>query len=71
MKKNNQNKNWHLGLLKQRYTSLSIAVFLLGGVSGVVGSNRVLAKDDVLKIAQCPAATKENAKRIFDKGMKL
>jgi CHAT domain-containing protein/uncharacterized protein HemY len=71
MKKNNQNNNWLLGLLKHRYTSLSIAVFLLCGVSGVVDSNRVLAKDDLLKIAQSPAATKENAERVFDEGMKL
>jgi CHAT domain-containing protein/Tfp pilus assembly protein PilF len=71
MKKNNQNNNWLLGLLKHRYTSLSIAVFLLCGVSGVVDSNRVLAKDDLLKIAQSPAATKENAERLFKEGMKL
>ena len=71
MKKNNQNNNWLLGLLKHRYTSLGIAVFLLCGVSGVVDSNRVLAKDDLLKIAQSPAATKENAERVFDEGMKL
>ena len=71
MKKNNQDNNWLLGLLKHRYTSLSIAVFLLCGVSGVVDSNRVLAKDDLLKIAQSPAATKENAERVFDEGMKL
>ncbi|MDM3845653.1 MAG: tetratricopeptide repeat protein [Aphanizomenon gracile PMC638.10] len=68
MKKNNQNNNWLLGLLKHRYTSLGIAVFLL---CGVVDSNRVLAKDDLLKIAQSPAATKENAERVFDEGMKL
>jgi len=70
MKKNNQDNNWLLGLLKHRYTSLSIAVFLLCGVSGVVDSNRVL-KDDLLKIAQSPAATKENAERLFEEGMKL
>ena len=71
MKKNNQNNNWLLGLLKHRYTSLGIAVFLLCGVSGVVDSNRVLAKDDLLKIAQSPAATKENAERLLEEGMKL
>jgi CHAT domain-containing protein len=71
MKKNNQNNNWLLGLLKHRYTSLSIAVFLLCGVSGVVDSNRVLAKDDLLKIAQSPAPTKENAERVFNEGMTL
>ncbi|MDM3858078.1 MAG: tetratricopeptide repeat protein [Aphanizomenon gracile PMC649.10] len=71
MKKNNQNNNWLLGLLKHRYTSLGIAVFLLCGVSGAVDSNRVLAKDDLLKIAQSPAATKENAERVFNEGMKL
>ncbi len=71
MKKNNQENNWLLGLLKHRYTSLGIAVFLLCGVSGAVDSNRVLAKDDLLKIAQSPAATKENAERLFKEGMKL
>jgi CHAT domain-containing protein/uncharacterized protein HemY len=71
MKKNNQNNNWLLGLLKHRYTSLSIAVFLLCGVSGVVDSNRVLAKDDLLKIAQSPGATKKNAERLFEEGMTL
>jgi tetratricopeptide (TPR) repeat protein len=71
MTKNNQNNNWLLGLLKHRYTSLGIAVFLLCGVSGAVDSNRVLAKDDLLKIAQSPAATKENAERLFEEGMKL
>jgi CHAT domain-containing protein/Tfp pilus assembly protein PilF len=71
MKKNNQNNNWLLGLLKHRYTSLSIAVFLLCGVRGVVDSNRVLAKDDLLKIAQSPAPTKENAERVFNEGMTL
>ena len=71
MKKNNQENNWLLGLLKHRYTSLSIAVFLLCGVSGAVDSNRVLAKDDLLKIAQSPAATKENAERLLEEGMKL
>jgi tetratricopeptide (TPR) repeat protein len=71
MKKNNQNNNWLLGLLKHRYTSLGIAVFLLCGVSGAVDSNRVLAKDDLLKIAQSPAATKENAERVFNEGMRL
>ncbi len=71
MKKNNQNNNWFLVLLKHRYTSLSIAVFLLCGVSGAVDSNRVLAKEDLLKIAQSSAATQENAVRVFDEGMKL
>ena len=71
MKKNNQDNNWLLGLLKHRYTSLGIAVFLLCGVSGVVDSNRVLVKDDSSKIAQSPAATKENAERLFEEGMTL
>jgi CHAT domain-containing protein/Tfp pilus assembly protein PilF len=71
MKKNNQNNNWLLGLLKHRYTSLSIAVFLLCGVSGVVDSSRVLAKDDSSKIAQSPAATKKNAERLLEEGMTL
>ena len=71
MKKNNQDNNWLLGLLKHRYTSLGIAVFLLCGVSGVVDSNRVLAKDDLLKIAQSPGATKKNAERLFEEGMTL
>jgi CHAT domain-containing protein/uncharacterized protein HemY len=71
MTKNNQNNNWLLGLLKHRYTSLGIAVFLLCGVSGAVDSNRVLAKDDLLKIAQSPAATKENAERLLEEGRTL
>jgi tetratricopeptide (TPR) repeat protein len=40
-------------------------------VSAVTDSSRVLAKDDSSKIAQSPAATKENAERLFEEGQAL
>jgi tetratricopeptide (TPR) repeat protein len=68
MKSKNQQNNWLVLLVGRGYITLSISILLLCGLGGVVESNRVLAQDDLLKIAQSPAATKENAERLFEEG---
>ncbi|MFM6623182.1 MAG: tetratricopeptide repeat protein, partial [Dolichospermum sp.] len=69
MKNNNQENNWLLGLLKHPSLVFGFGILLCCGVC--VDSTRVLAKDDLGKIAQSSTATKDNAKRLFNEGMKL
>ena len=71
MKSKNQQNNWLVLLVGRGYITLSISILLLCGVGGVLDSNRVLAKDDSSKIAQSPAATKENAERLLEEGQAL
>jgi exonuclease V gamma subunit len=71
MKSKNQQNNWLVLLVGRSYITLSISILLLCGVGGVLDSNRVLAKDDSSKIAQSPAATKENAERLLEEGQAL
>ncbi|MFO5494777.1 MAG: tetratricopeptide repeat protein, partial [Cuspidothrix sp.] len=71
MESKNQQNNWLVLLVGRGYITLSISILLLCGVGAVVGSNRVLAQDDLLKIAQSPAATKENAERLLEEGQAL
>ena len=61
MKNRKQQHNWPVLLVGNGYITLSISILLFGCVSAVTDSSRVLAKDDSSKIAQSPAATKENA----------
>jgi tetratricopeptide (TPR) repeat protein len=71
MKNRKQQHNWLMLLVGKGYITLSISILLFGCVSAVTDSSRVLAKDDSSKIAQSPAATKENAERLFEEGMTL
>jgi tetratricopeptide (TPR) repeat protein len=71
MKSRKQQHNWLVLLVGNGYITLSISILLFGCVSAVTDSSRVLAKDDSSKIAQSPAATKENAERLFEEGMTL
>jgi tetratricopeptide (TPR) repeat protein len=71
MKSRKQQHNWLMLLVGNGYITLSISILLFGCVSAVTDSNRVLAKDDSSKIAQSPAATKENAERLFEEGKTL
>ena len=71
MKNRKQQHNWLMLLVGKGYITLSISILLFGCVSAVTDSSRVLAKDDSSKIAQSPAATKENAERLFKEGMTL
>ena len=71
MKSKNQQNNWLVLLVGRGYITLSISILLLCGVGRVLDSNRVLAKDDSSKIAQSPAATKENAERLLEEGQAL
>jgi CHAT domain-containing protein/Tfp pilus assembly protein PilF len=70
-KKNNQQKNWLLSLVKHGYITLGVGILLFCGVGGVVDSNRALAKDDLPKIAQSSTTNKEKADSIIAEGMKL
>ncbi|OBQ13191.1 MAG: hypothetical protein AN490_03385, partial [Anabaena sp. AL09] len=58
-------------LVGKGYITLSTSILLFGCVSAVTDSSRVLAKDDSSKIAQSPAATKENAERLLEEGKAL
>ncbi|MFM6010546.1 MAG: tetratricopeptide repeat protein, partial [Dolichospermum sp.] len=69
MKNNNQENNWLLGLLKHPSLVFGFGILLCCG--GCVDSTRVLTKDDLGKIAQSSTATRDNAERLFDEGMKL
>ena len=71
MKSRKQQHNWLMLLVGNGYITLSISILLFGCVSAVTDSSRVLAKDDSSKIAQSPAATKENAERLFEEGKTL
>ncbi|MBO1054230.1 MAG: tetratricopeptide repeat protein, partial [Dolichospermum sp. DET73] len=71
MKSRKQQDNWLMLLVGNGYITLSISILLFGCVSAVTDSNRVLAKDDSSKIAQSPAATKENAERLLEEGRTL
>ena len=71
MKSRKQQHNWLVLLVGNGYITLSISILLFGCVSAVTDSSRVLAKDDSSKIAQSPAATKENAERLLEEGKAL
>jgi tetratricopeptide (TPR) repeat protein len=65
-----KNKQYRLLLLlKHPYLVFSLGILLCCGVC--VDSTRVLAKDDLGKIAQSSTATRDNAERLFNEGMKL
>ncbi|MCE2699424.1 MAG: CHAT domain-containing protein [Anabaena sp. 49633_E8] len=65
-----KNKQYRLLLLlKHPYLVFSLGVLLCCGVC--VDSTRVLAKDDLGKIAQSSTAKTDNAERLFNEGMKL
>jgi CHAT domain-containing protein/Tfp pilus assembly protein PilF len=65
-----KNKQYRLLLLlKHPYLVFGIGILLCCGVC--VDSTRVLAKDDLGKIAQSSTATRDNAERLFNEGMKL
>ena len=65
-----KNKQYRLLLLlKHPYLVFSLGVLLCCGVC--VDSTRVLAKDDLGKIAQSSTATRDNAERLLEEGMKL
>jgi tetratricopeptide (TPR) repeat protein len=65
-----KNKQYRLLLLlKHPYLVFGIGILLCGGVC--LDSTRVLAKDDLGKIAQSSTATRDNAERLFNEGMKL
>jgi hypothetical protein len=70
-KKNNQQKNWLLSLVKHGYITLGVGILLFCGVGGAVDSNRALAKDDLPKIAQSSTTNKEKADSIVAEGMEL
>ncbi|QEI42976.1 Regulatory protein AfsR [Dolichospermum sp. UHCC 0315A] len=65
----NQQHNWLLSGLKHPYLVFGIGFLLCCGVC--VDSTRVLAKDDLGKIAQSSTAKTDNAERLFNEGMKL
>ena len=71
MKNRKQQHNWLVLLVGNGYITLSISILLFGCVSAVTDSSRVFAKDDSSKIAQSPAATKENAERLLEEGKAL
>ena len=71
MKSRKQQHNWLMLLVGNGYITLSISILLFGCVSAVTDSSRVFAKDDSSKIAQSPAATKENAERLLEEGKAL
>jgi len=71
MKSRKQQHDWLMLLVGKGYITLSTSILLFGCVSAVTDSSRVLAKDDSSKIAQSPAATKENAERLLEEGKAL
>ena len=65
-----KNKQYRLLLLlKHPYLVFGIGILLCGGVC--LDSTRVLAKDDLGKIAQSSTATRDNAKQLLNEAMKF
>ena len=65
----NQQHNWLLSGLKHPYLVFGIGILLCCGVC--LDSTRILAKDDLGKIAQSSTATRDNAKQLLNEAIKF